>query len=53
VSDICPDVHGSPIQWRFAVLPVRVTEGDKIRVVLENELPEPTVIHIHGPSGRL
>jgi FtsP/CotA-like multicopper oxidase with cupredoxin domain len=53
VSDICPDVHGSPIQWRFAVLPVRVTEGDKIRVVLKNELPEPTVIHIHGPSGRL
>ena len=28
---------------------LRVTEGDKIRIVLKNELPEPTVIHFHGP----
>jgi FtsP/CotA-like multicopper oxidase with cupredoxin domain len=28
---------------------LRVTEGDKIRIVLKNELPEPTVLHIHGP----
>jgi FtsP/CotA-like multicopper oxidase with cupredoxin domain len=28
---------------------LRVTEGDTIRVVLKNELPEPTVVHIHGP----
>lgn len=28
---------------------LRVTEGDRIRITLKNELPEPTVIHIHGP----
>jgi FtsP/CotA-like multicopper oxidase with cupredoxin domain len=28
---------------------LRVTEGDKVRIVLKNELPEPTVIHLHGP----
>jgi FtsP/CotA-like multicopper oxidase with cupredoxin domain len=28
---------------------LRATEGDKIRIVLKNELPEPTVVHIHGP----
>src|SRR5215212_4962792 len=28
---------------------LRVTEGDKLRIVLKNELPEPTVLHIHGP----
>jgi FtsP/CotA-like multicopper oxidase with cupredoxin domain len=28
---------------------LRVTEGDKMRIVLKNELPEPTVLHIHGP----
>jgi FtsP/CotA-like multicopper oxidase with cupredoxin domain len=28
---------------------LRATEGDKIRIVLKNELPEPTVIHVHGP----
>jgi FtsP/CotA-like multicopper oxidase with cupredoxin domain len=27
---------------------IRVTEGDKVRVVLKNELPEPTTIHWHG-----
>jgi FtsP/CotA-like multicopper oxidase with cupredoxin domain len=29
---------------------LRVTEGDKLRIVLKNELPEPTIIHIHGPA---
>ena len=29
---------------------LRVTEGDTIRIVLKNELPEPTVIHVHGPA---
>jgi FtsP/CotA-like multicopper oxidase with cupredoxin domain len=29
---------------------LRVTEGDTIRIVLKNELPEPTVIHVHGPQ---
>jgi FtsP/CotA-like multicopper oxidase with cupredoxin domain len=29
---------------------LRVTEGDTLRIVLKNELPEPTVIHIHGPA---
>ena len=28
---------------------LRVTEGDEIRIVLKNELPEPTVLHLHGP----
>jgi FtsP/CotA-like multicopper oxidase with cupredoxin domain len=28
---------------------IRVTEGDQVRVVLKNELPEPTVLHFHGP----
>lgn len=27
---------------------IRVTEGDKVRVVLKNELPESTAIHFHG-----
>ncbi|MCZ7528381.1 MAG: copper oxidase [Acidimicrobiia bacterium] len=27
---------------------IRVTEGDRVRVILKNELPEPTTIHWHG-----
>jgi len=27
---------------------IRVKEGDKVRIVLKNELPESTVIHFHG-----
>ena len=27
---------------------IKVTEGDTVRVVLKNELPEPTTIHWHG-----
>ena len=27
---------------------IRVTEGDKVRIVLKNELPEATSIHWHG-----
>jgi FtsP/CotA-like multicopper oxidase with cupredoxin domain len=27
---------------------IRVTEGDRVRVVLHNELPESTAIHFHG-----
>lgn len=27
---------------------IRVTEGDTVRVILKNELPEPTTIHWHG-----
>lgn len=27
---------------------IRVTEGDKMRVILKNDLPEPTTIHWHG-----
>lgn len=29
---------------------IRVTEGDRVRVVLKNELPESTSIHFHGLS---
>jgi manganese oxidase len=28
---------------------IRVTEGDQVRVNFTNNLPEPTVIHFHGP----
>ncbi len=27
---------------------IRVTEGDQVRIVFKNELPEPTTIHWHG-----
>lgn len=27
---------------------IRVTEGDKVRVILKNDLPQPTTIHWHG-----
>jgi FtsP/CotA-like multicopper oxidase with cupredoxin domain len=27
---------------------IRVTEGDRVRVTLKNELPEPTTLHWHG-----
>ncbi|MFO0842314.1 MAG: copper oxidase [Gemmataceae bacterium] len=27
---------------------IQVTEGDRIRIVLHNELPEPTTLHLHG-----
>lgn len=27
---------------------IRVTEGDRVRIILKNELPEPTTIHWHG-----
>jgi len=27
---------------------IEVTEGDRIRIVLHNELPEPTSLHLHG-----
>jgi FtsP/CotA-like multicopper oxidase with cupredoxin domain len=30
---------------------IRVTEGDKVRVVLRNGLPESTTIHFHGLHG--
>jgi len=30
---------------------IRVTEGDQVRVVLRNGLPESTVIHFHGLRG--
>lgn len=27
---------------------IRVTEGDQVRVIVKNELPEPTTVHWHG-----
>jgi FtsP/CotA-like multicopper oxidase with cupredoxin domain len=27
---------------------IRVTEGDQVRIVVKNELPEPTTVHWHG-----
>jgi manganese oxidase len=29
---------------------IRATEGDSVRIHFTNELPEPTVIHFHGPK---
>jgi FtsP/CotA-like multicopper oxidase with cupredoxin domain len=29
---------------------IHVTEGDKLRVTLKNTLPEPTIVHFHGPD---
>jgi manganese oxidase len=29
---------------------IRATEGDKVRINFTNQLPEPTVIHFHGPK---
>lgn len=58
------DLTASVVQWEIApgefmeawayngMVPgplLRITEGDRIRVNLKNELPEPTIIHIHGP----
>jgi FtsP/CotA-like multicopper oxidase with cupredoxin domain len=37
-----------------AMLPgpeIRVTEGDRVRVILRNGMPESTVIHFHGLQG--
>ncbi len=57
------ELTSSVIQWEYAKdqkveawvyneqLPgpvIRVTEGDKVRVVLKNQLPESTAIHFHG-----
>jgi len=58
------DVTASVVKWEVApgelidayayngTVPgplLRATEGDKIRINLKNELPEPTVLHVHGP----
>jgi FtsP/CotA-like multicopper oxidase with cupredoxin domain len=59
------DLEAAPIKWEVlpgtfvdawaynGQVPgplLRVTEGDKMRVNLTNRLPEPTVIHFHGPN---
>jgi len=50
--NILPDVQ--TVIWAYnGQLPgplIRVTEGDRVRVVLRNELPEPTTIHFHGQT---
>jgi len=58
------DLTAKVVQWEVApgefveawayngIVPgplLRATEGDKIRINLKNELPEPTIVHIHGP----
>jgi manganese oxidase len=58
------DITASVVQWEIApgefmeawayngTVPgplLRATEGDRIRINIKNELPEPTVVHIHGP----
>lgn len=56
-------VHAAEVRWEVAPgefveafayngqIPgpeIRVQRGDRVRVVLENELPQPTTIHFHG-----
>lgn len=45
--------HGRKIEaWAYnGVVPgpeIRVTEGDKVRIQVRNELPESTAVHWHG-----
>jgi FtsP/CotA-like multicopper oxidase with cupredoxin domain len=49
-SDVQNDVLASAYTYNGQVPGplIRVAEGDKVRVVLKNELPEPTTIHWHG-----
>ena len=59
------DLHAQHVQWEvlpgetvdaFAyngMVPgplIRATEGDNVRINFTNDLPEPTVIHFHGPK---
>jgi FtsP/CotA-like multicopper oxidase with cupredoxin domain len=59
------DIEAKPIKWEVlpgtfveawaynGQVPgplIRVTEGDRMRVNLKNSLPEPTVVHFHGPT---
>jgi FtsP/CotA-like multicopper oxidase with cupredoxin domain len=46
------DAYGYAGSDGLATVPgplIRVTEGDSVRVNFTNRLPEPTVIHFHGP----
>ncbi len=59
------DVHAQHVQWEVlpgetvdayaynGMVPgpvIRATEGDNVRINFTNDLPEPTVIHFHGPK---
>ncbi len=48
--ELLPDFYSN--HWGFnGTMPgpvIEVTEGDRVRVVLHNELPEPTSLHLHG-----
>jgi FtsP/CotA-like multicopper oxidase with cupredoxin domain len=51
------DLGGTVVAtWTYGgVLPgavLRATAGDRLRVTVENQLPEPTSVHWHGPSVR-
>ncbi|WNZ10819.1 multicopper oxidase domain-containing protein [Streptomyces sp. 11x1] len=56
-------LHAAPVSWETApgkvrqayafngIVPgpvIRVNEGDPVRIVVENDLPEPTAVHWHG-----
>ena len=56
-------LHAAPVSWETApgkvreayafngIVPgpvIRVNEGDPVRIVVENDLPEPTSVHWHG-----
>jgi FtsP/CotA-like multicopper oxidase with cupredoxin domain/plastocyanin len=54
--EVSPGVFKEAFTYNGAVPgpQIRVHQGDKIRVILENSLPQPTVIHFHGltvPNG--
>jgi len=47
---ILDDVSGAAFTYNGTVPGpmIRVTEGDQVRIVVKNELPDPTTIHWHG-----
>jgi FtsP/CotA-like multicopper oxidase with cupredoxin domain len=54
--EVSPGVFQDAFTYNGAVPgpQIEVRRGDKIRIVLENQLPQPTVIHFHGmtvPNG--
>ncbi len=46
-----PGMPGMPKEEKEGTMPgptIEVNEGDKVRIVVHNELPEPTIMHWHG-----
>jgi len=49
---LLPEPHGETAAWRYnATVPgpeIRVRQGDRVRIVVKNHLPEETTVHWHG-----